>query len=436
MGITIVQKSDLKHPKPNPKVALVLSGGGISGGAFKIGGLNALSSFMTNRRLRDFDIFVGVSAGAIIASFLANGVSSKDLSDSLEGLPGKLTPVRAWDLYTPNFKGFFQMPPHIIGHMLSMVPKRVADIVRYKNIFREGFRSRLIKTAMKPTYKNVGDFLAYCLKNGNPDAYRSSWPWHYLPNGIFTTHHFERAIRKNLESHGLSNDFKDLYKKRGKALYTVSMNLDCARRAVFGHDEINTVPISRAMEASMAIPFFYRPVNIDGVDYVDGAMIKTTNLDLAVSKNADLIICYNPFRPFNLDLFCERCEANQDRIRIAKDGIYAIFNQVMRTMLHTRLMHGILLYQKNPEFKGDIILVEPTEYDDKFFDMNPINFWERRVAAKRGYDSVRESISKDYKILNRILTAHGIKTNPKFAAPPRQDEVLAMAPACQEPMAA
>ena len=436
MGITIVQKSDLKHPKPNPKVALVLSGGGISGGAFKIGGLNALSSFMTNRRLRDFDIFVGVSVGAIIASFLANGISIKDLSDSLEGLPGKLHPVRAWDLYTPNLKGFFQMPPHIIGHMLSMVPKRVADIVRYKNIFREDFRSRLIKTAMKPTYKNVGDFLAYCLKDGNPDAHHPSWPWHCLPNGIFTTHNFEQTIRKNLESHGLSNDFKDLYKKRGKALYTISMNLDCAQRAVFGHDEINTTPISKAMEASMAIPFFYKPVNIDGVDYVDGAVIKTTNLDLAVSKNADLIICYNPFRPFNLDLFCEQCGANQGRIRIAKDGIYAIFNQVMRTVLHTRLMHGISLYRKNPEFKGDIILVEPTEYDDKFFDMNPMNFWERRVAAKRGYDSVRESISKDYKILKKILKAHGIKTNPKFATPPRQNEVLATASDCRESMAA
>jgi len=435
LGITIVQKSDLKHPKPNPKVALVLSGGGISGGAFKIGGLNALSSFMANRQLRDFDMFLGVSVGAIIASFLANGVSSKDMSASLEGIPGRLNPVKAWDLYAPNLSGFLQVPPHILGHMLSIVPKRLKDIVKYKNVFREDFRGRLIKTVLKPTYKNVGDFLAYCLKDGNPDAYHSSWPWHYLPNGIFTTRHFERAIRKNLESHGLHNDFTNLYKRRGKELYTIAMNLDCAQRAVFGHDENNTVPISKAMEASIAIPFFYRPVNIDGIDYVDGAVVKTTNLDLAVAKNADLIICYNPFRPFNLDLFCEQCETNNNRIRIAQDGIYAIFNQVMRTMLHTRLMHGISLYRKNPEFKGDIILVEPTEYDDKFFDMNPMSFWERRIAAQRGYDSVRESISKDYTSLKKILTAYGIKTNPKFATA-AQEEMLPMAATCQEPLAA
>ncbi|MCP4576611.1 MAG: hypothetical protein GY846_10045 [Deltaproteobacteria bacterium] len=435
MGITIVQKSDLNHPKPNPKVALVLSGGGISGGAFKIGGLNALSSFMTNRQLRDFDMFVGVSVGAIIASFLANGVSSKDMSASLEGLPGRLNPIKAWDLYTPNLLGFLKMPPHILGHMISIVPKSLLDILQYKNIFKEDFRNRLTKTVLKPTYKNVGDFLAYCLKDGNPDAQNPNWPWHYLPNGIFTTHHFERAIRKNLESHGLDNDFTTLYKKRGKALYTVSMNLDCAKQTVFGHDEINTVPISKAMEASIAIPFFYKPVNIDGVDYVDGAVVKTTTLGLAVEKKADLIICYNPFRPFNLDLFCEQCEGKKDRTRIAEDGIYAIFNQVMRTMLHTRLMHGISLYRKNPDFKGDIILIEPTEYDDKFFDMNPMGFWERRVAAKRGYDSVRQSISEDYAKLKKILMAYGIETNPKFKTAPIE-ETPSMIATCPEPMAA
>ena len=129
MGITIVQKSDLKHPKPNPKVALVMSGGGISGGAFKIGGLNALSSFMANRRLRDFDMFVGVSAGAVLATYLANGASSKDMAASLEGAPGKLNPIKAWDLYTPNLMAFLQMPTHIMGHMMSVIPKRLRDIV-------------------------------------------------------------------------------------------------------------------------------------------------------------------------------------------------------------------------------------------------------------------------------------------------------------------
>ena len=98
-------------------------------------------------------------------------------------------------------------------------------------------------------------------------------------------------------------------------------------------------------------------------------------------------------------------------------------------------MHGISLYRKNPDFKGDIILVEPSEYDDKFFDMNPMGFWERREAAKRGYDSVRQSISKDYAKLKKILMAYGIETNPKFKTAP-VEETPSMIITCPEPMAA
>ena len=36
MGITIIQKSDLSVRKPNAKVALVLAGGAVTGGAFSI----------------------------------------------------------------------------------------------------------------------------------------------------------------------------------------------------------------------------------------------------------------------------------------------------------------------------------------------------------------------------------------------------------------
>ena len=36
MGITIVQKSDPRVRKKNPKIALVLAGGAITGGAFVV----------------------------------------------------------------------------------------------------------------------------------------------------------------------------------------------------------------------------------------------------------------------------------------------------------------------------------------------------------------------------------------------------------------
>ena len=64
MGITIIQKSDLSVRKPNAKVALVLAGGAVTGGAFKVGGLKALDDLLVNRKTTDFDVYVGLSAGA------------------------------------------------------------------------------------------------------------------------------------------------------------------------------------------------------------------------------------------------------------------------------------------------------------------------------------------------------------------------------------
>jgi len=415
MGITIVQKSDLKHPKPNSKIALVLSGGGISGGAFKLGGLQALSSFMLNRNVREFDIYVGVSAGALLAAFIANGVSTEELAKSFEGVRGRIDPIPLSKIYSLNYIDFLKNPIQTVGDTLGWLPKFGLNFLMSNNIFRNEFRKMLFKVFTDPSYESAQELFRYCLQKSRLNIRNPSLPWGFIPNGIFSTDRFEWAIRKNLEKNGLHNNFKELYKKTGRELYIFAMNLNNAEREVFGHDENNRAPISKAMQASIAIPVFYKPVKIDGVDYVDGAVIKTTSMDLAVEKGADLIICYNPFRPFNYETFCEKCEIGENRLQIAEDGMYAVFNQSMRTMLHTRLMHGINTYIKNPDFKGDIILIEPTEYDADFFDMNPLAFWGRRDAAKRGFQSVSGSIYDNYKTLRRILGAYGIKVNPKFA---------------------
>jgi predicted acylesterase/phospholipase RssA len=237
-----------------------------------------------------------------------------------------------------------------------------------------------------------------------------SLPWHYLPNGIFKTDKIERATRKNFEKNSLCNDFKELHRRTGKELYIVAMKLDTAKRTIFGHDQVNTVPVSKAMQASIAFPLFFKPVNIDGADHIDGAVIKTTSMDFAIERGADLVICYNPFRPFNHESFDEHNPEGRKRISIARDGIAAVINQVMRTLLHTRLMHGIKLYRENPDFKGDIILIEPTEHDDRFFDMNPFSLTGRRKAASRGFESVSTSLKENHAALQKILAAYGIET--------------------------
>ncbi len=46
---------------------MVLAGGAVSGAAFKIGGLKALDDYLVNRKLTEFDTYVGLSAGALLA---------------------------------------------------------------------------------------------------------------------------------------------------------------------------------------------------------------------------------------------------------------------------------------------------------------------------------------------------------------------------------
>lgn len=423
MGITIVDKSKKRPGKKHSTVALVLSGGAITGGAFKLGGLQALNAFMLNRNIIDFDIFIGTSAGSFLAAYLANGITTDQLANSFEGKDGLVDPIMVSQFYALNFKDVVTAPTHFISHLATMAIEGAFDFIKTNNLFKKTFRHRLTRMITRPNMKNIQAFVNYCLLQELEKTPHPALPWHLIPNGIFTTDKLERATRRNLEKNRLSNNFKALARSKSRRLYIISMVLDTAERIIFGPDEKNDVSITKAMQASIALPLFYKPVTIDGQDYIDGAMAKTASIDVAVAKGADLIICYNPFRPFHRNRHNDLNPGKSPRHHLAEDGIYAVLNQAMRSLLHTRLMNDIQLWNKDPDFRGDIILIEPTEYDATFFDMNPMAFWERRKAAVRGYDSVKQSIHSHYPRLKKILNRHGIRVDPNFGL--MKDEALA-----------
>src|SRR5262245_66536260 len=61
------------------KRALVLAGGGVVGGMYEVGALAALDESLPAFRANDFDLYVGSSAGAVVASLMANQVRPLDL---------------------------------------------------------------------------------------------------------------------------------------------------------------------------------------------------------------------------------------------------------------------------------------------------------------------------------------------------------------------
>src|SRR5437588_3417733 len=62
------------------KSALVLGGGGFTGGVYEIGALRALDLLSVNRTVNDFDIYVGTSAGSFVATLLASGMTPEEMS--------------------------------------------------------------------------------------------------------------------------------------------------------------------------------------------------------------------------------------------------------------------------------------------------------------------------------------------------------------------
>jgi predicted acylesterase/phospholipase RssA len=416
MGITIVQKSDLGVRKKNPKIALVLAGGAITGGGFKLGGLKALDDFLVNRKTTEFDTYIGLSAGAVLSAPLAAGVSPAEMVKSLAGESEQFSRLNGSDFYSLNVGELLTRPARFALDTLGFLPGVVGDLLQQLPKLARDLEGPVGRAWRQPTMQHIEEVLApigaaLAKRRGLPS------PLDYLPSGLFDNASIEAYLRRNLEATGLPNDFRALYRSTRKELYISAMNLDTAERVVFGHDEETSVTVSEAVQASTALPGFYKPARINGVDYVDGGVRRTANIDIAIDHGADLVICYNPFRPFSNRI--RRVEKNgkftMEGKPLADAGVLTVINQVFRTLLHSRLQYGLRQYQDDPNFCGDIVVIEPKETDLHFFQLSALAYWQRIPAANLGYVSVTESIQQNYDLIKQILESYGISMTRKQA---------------------
>src|SRR5436309_1689962 len=89
------------------KTALVLGGGGFTGGVYEIGALRALDLLAVNSTVNNFDVYVGTSAGSFIASLCANGVTPEEMMRVVtrKGKP-PFKDIDISDLLRPNLLEF------------------------------------------------------------------------------------------------------------------------------------------------------------------------------------------------------------------------------------------------------------------------------------------------------------------------------------------
>jgi hypothetical protein len=114
-----------------------------------------------------------------------------------------------------NYIDFLKNPIQTVGDTLGWLPKFGLNFIMFNNIFRNEFREMLFKVFTNPSYENAQALFRYCLQKSRLNIRHPSLPWGFIPNGIFSTDRFERAIRRNLEKNDLHNNFKALYKKTG-----------------------------------------------------------------------------------------------------------------------------------------------------------------------------------------------------------------------------
>ncbi len=356
------------------KTALVLGGGGFTGGVYEIGALRALDLLAVNRTVNEFDVYVGTSAGAFISAVTANGITPEEMMRVLNRkLPSPIADLDLGTLLRPNYRGFINRS--------MLLPLRMA-----------GLGKLLLSRLSEASVMDVATGLA-----------------ENLPGGVYTGAGIEDYVAEILSDPDRTDDFRMLEPE----LYITATDLDTTERIVLGDGEWSDVPISTSVAASGALPVVYAPVEIRGREFIDGGIRSTTNVDIAVERGAKFIIVVNPMVPYVNDFSKRIPTMFGTRVRRVSDmGAAAIAQQSFRVLSHDRLHRAVEDWEE--KYPGvDIILIEPEPNDELMFGTSIMDYGGRLEIAKHGFESVTLRLARDYDRFKEIAEKHGIEISAR-----------------------
>lgn len=232
---------------------LVLGGGGVLGGAWAIGALNALRQ-VHGFEPRDCEVIVGTSAGSVLAALLGAGATAAELAAHERGEKVTSGPIAGfrWDIEAVTGgprPGRPKMQPGSASLMRS-------GLTRFRQLPPTAVLSAFLPTGGKSLHR-----IAHLV-----EAFTPIGEWSSHPN-----------------------------------VWVVAMDYDSGRRVAFGQPTAPPAPLSAAVQASCSIPAWYSPVEINGRRYVDGGAWSATSADLLAGMGLDEVYVVAPMVSFSMD---------------------------------------------------------------------------------------------------------------------------------------
>jgi len=352
------------------RIALVCGGGGITGGVYEIGALMALNDYLENISVNDFDLYVGVSAGSLVAAQVCSGHTPGVMMSALSARRGSAVPpfLRS-DVYGLNLEEW--------GIRMAALPRILAR--------------GIIGGVTPGNGMSVSD-MVYSLTE-------------VVPSGVLDNSPLERYANRMLALRGLDASFEGMPHE----LYVPALNLDTGHLVVFGETGTTDVTVGRAVRASSSIPFVFRPTRIAGQDFVDGGMERNLPVDVAVKHGAELVFAINPLVPVlnvpdtpSWSLFGKRAPYLGTR------GGGAVLDQIYRTLVHTRMRYRLRATRERfPEV--DYLLFEPDANDMVMFRYNVMRYSARLIIAEHAYRRTRSVLERNRAHYEEVLGRHGIR---------------------------
>ena len=347
------------------RIGLALAGGGPLGGIYEVGTLLALADSLEGVDFNALEVYVGVSSGSFVAAALANGIS----------------PAQMYRLFIENGRDAALKPEIFLKPAFREFGRRLMGLPRL------GVRAG-IQYLRDPLHRGAMESLATLSRA--------------VPTGMFDNRAIDDFLAKLFAAPGRSNDFRRLAHR----LFLVATNLDTGGSVAFGTPGQDHVPISRAIQASSALPALFPPVEIDGAHYVDGALNKTLHASLALNEGVDLLLCINPLVPF--DARSARRSGRVTEEKLHRGGLPLVLSQTFRAIIHSRMKVGMEKYATR--YPGaDILLFEPAREDVDMFFAKVFSYAQRRKLCALAFDSTRDYLREQAPGLAPLLVRHGLR---------------------------